>query len=161
MSHRKIRVIRTSFDQLALTYYLVFMLSSPSKVLLTNLLNQPGSLHGMQQLSTSCIPLNLYSESGSFLSGPIAEIMWCWRDAEYRPYSLYPFCAVKPHSFIYSLSSPCVLVGLSLSSHVHMSVCVYCSIGKKCFPFITYVCILFHTFSLPSCYIGTGTLLID
>ena len=78
-----------------------------------------------------------------------------------RPYSLYPFCAVKPHSFIYSLSSPCVLVGLSLSSLVHMSVYVYCSIGKKCFPFITYVCILFHAFSLPSCYIGTGTLLID
>ena len=32
-----------------------------------------------------------------------------------RPYSLYPFCAVKPHSFIYSLSSPCVLMGWSLS----------------------------------------------
>ena len=32
-----------------------------------------------------------------------------------RPYSLYPFCAVKPHSFMYSLSSPCVLMGLSLS----------------------------------------------
>ena len=33
--------------------------------------------------------------------------------------------------------------------------------GEKCFPFIAYVCILFHAFSLPSCYIGTGTLLID
>ena len=32
---------------------------------------------------------------------------------------------------------------------------------KKCFPFITYDCILFHAFSLPSCYIGTDTLLID
>ena len=33
--------------------------------------------------------------------------------------------------------------------------------GKKCFLFIAYVCILFHAFSLPSCYIGTGALLID
>ena len=78
-----------------------------------------------------------------------------------RPYSLYPFCAVKPHSFIYSLSSPCVLMGLSLSSLVYMSVYVYCSIWEKVFPFY---CICVHTFSylsLPSCYIGTGTLLID
>ena len=101
----------------------------------------------------------------NFIGIPILLLVYqkeeCFYEMQNRPYSLYSFCAVKPHSFIYSLSSPCVLVGLSLSSLVHMSVCVYCSIGKKCFPFITYVCILFHAFSLPSCYIGTDTLLID
>ena len=59
------------------------------------------------------------------------------------------------------LSSPCVFMVLSLSSLVHMSVCVYCSIREKVFHFY---CICVHTFSylsLPSCYIGTGTLLID
>ena len=52
-------------------------------------------------------------------------------------------------------------MGLSLSSLVRMSVCVYCSIREKVFPFY---CIFVHTFSylsLPSCYIWTGTLLID
>ena len=59
------------------------------------------------------------------------------------------------------LSSPCVFMCLFLSSLVHMSFYVYCSIREKRFPFIAYLCILFHAFSLPSCYIGTGTLLVD
>ena len=133
------------------------MLSSPSNVLLTNLLIQPDSLHGMQQLPTSCIPLNLYSESGSLLSGPIAGKRWCWRDAEQAILAIPILCRKTPFIHLFIVQSLC-FDGFVL---VHMSVCVNCSIGKKCFPFITYVYILFHAFSLPSCYIGTGTLLID
>ena len=119
------------------------MLSSPSKVLLTNLLNQPGSLHGMQQLPTSCIPLNLYSESGSLLSGPIAGKRWCWRDAEQAILAIPILCRKTPfiHLFIvqslcfggFVLVLPCPYVSLCLLQH-----------REKVFPFY-YICV--HTFS--------------
>ena len=46
----------------------------------------------------------------------------------------------------------------------YMSICQFMFIvafGKKCFPFITYACILFHAFSLPSCCIGAENLLTN
>ena len=76
------------------------------------------------------------------------------------------------HNFLYYLSGTlallvqclviCVFVSSFLSSLVHMSVYVYCSIREKVFPFYY---IRVHTvscffFAVPSCYIGTGTLLI-
>ena len=45
-----------------------------------------------------------------------------------------------------------------------LSICQFMFIvafGKKCFPFITYACILFHAFSLPPCCFGAENLLTN